>query len=322
MCPSKHPKMYGTRKVYCPDVKSTPQEKTIVTFSCSTCLEQFPTKEEMIEHSYANHPSNKLTFRCGNCEEGFESTDEVLQHMKDKHPTVVQFTSDGFYLYCPICKAGVNSKDEMAEHLRTHDTVNQIYEEPSEREVYELPVDGGDTEENCVFRCSECGVQMASKVEVVRHMHEAHAKRQLPREDNAESEGKILRLTDPVSGKGHTRVEKDDGKTYVFDDEETAKYIKLEEGGKKEYMSNLCMLGMRGLVTELGQRLMDESQLFRQRRQERELLVQNSAFLFFGLDDGASKKDVQDAYKKKARQLHPDKNGGTDEANTKFQRMK
>lgn len=72
-----HPKMYGTRKVYCPEVKNTPQERTIVTFSCSTCLEQFPTKEEMIEHSYANHPSNKLTFRCGNCEEGFESTDEV-----------------------------------------------------------------------------------------------------------------------------------------------------------------------------------------------------------------------------------------------------
>merc|ERR1719188_2712542 len=47
-----------------------------------------------------------------------------------------------------------------------------------------------------------------------------------------------------------------------------------------------------------------------------------SITFFFGLSLEASDKDVDNAYRKKARQMHPDKNGGTDEAKKRFQEMK
>merc|ERR1712061_338345 len=43
---------------------------------------------------------------------------------------------------------------------------------------------------------------------------------------------------------------------------------------------------------------------------------------FFGLAEDCSEKELDNAYRKFARSMHPDKNGGTEEAKEKFQQMK
>eukprot|EP00397_Hematodinium_sp_SG-2012_P005051 GEMP01005068.1.p1 GENE.GEMP01005068.1~~GEMP01005068.1.p1 ORF type:complete len:591 (+),score=156.68 GEMP01005068.1:143-1915(+) len=317
-----HPHMYGSRKVYCPEVKSVPQETTVVTFGCPKCSEVFTLKDDMLAHVEKEHGSNSiLTFRCAECQAPFSSRVDVLQHVEQEHPRAATRleTMSGALMSCPICKHPVNSRDEMSAHLRTHDSVTETLADTIEEEIFERVKE----EENVVFRCSVCGVHMASKLEVVRHMSEVHGSNGTDAQESTdEIKGKIVRQMDPVSGEARTIVERACGKTYTFDDAETIKYIKMDDDSKVDYMTGLCLLGMRGLVTELGQRLVDESKLFKQRKQERELLVQNTAYIFFGLTDGATAKDLQDAYKIKARLLHPDKNGGTEEAKAKFQRMK
>jgi curved DNA-binding protein CbpA len=79
---------------------------------------------------------------------------------------------------------------------------------------------------------------------------------------------------------------------------------------------------LRGLVHEVGQRLLNESQLYHARLAQLERLGENENYRFFGLDADATEKDLDNAYRKLARQWHPDKNGGTDEAKKRFQNMK
>merc|ERR1712194_648819 len=45
-------------------------------------------------------------------------------------------------------------------------------------------------------------------------------------------------------------------------------------------------------------------------------------YQYFGLEADASERDIDNAYRKLARKMHPDKNGGTEEAKKKFQDMK
>merc|ERR1719235_1715850 len=45
-------------------------------------------------------------------------------------------------------------------------------------------------------------------------------------------------------------------------------------------------------------------------------------YMYFGLSCDATEKDLDNAYRKLAKQMHPDKNGGTEEAKKKFQNMK
>merc|ERR1719356_1620277 len=45
-------------------------------------------------------------------------------------------------------------------------------------------------------------------------------------------------------------------------------------------------------------------------------------YIYFGLTADASDKDLDNAYRKLAKKMHPDKNGGTEEAKKRFQQMK
>merc|ERR1711939_1166243 len=79
---------------------------------------------------------------------------------------------------------------------------------------------------------------------------------------------------------------------------------------------------LRGLVHEVGQRLLVNSQLYHRRLEELKKLGDNLNYRYFGLEPGASEKDLDNAYRKMAKRMHPDKNGGTDEAKRRFQDMK
>merc|ERR1712032_179904 len=72
----------------------------------------------------------------------------------------------------------------------------------------------------------------------------------------------------------------------------------------------------------VGQRLVEGSKTYHDGLADLEKLYDQLNYLYFGLTSGSTEKDLDIAYRKLARKMHPDKNGGTEEAKRKFQNMK
>jgi len=89
-----------------------------------------------------------------------------------------------------------------------------------------------------------------------------------------------------------------------------------------EWMNGLACLDLRGLAHEVGQRLVEGSKTYHDGLADLEELQDQLNYLYFGLSFDASEKDLDNAYRKLAKKMHPDKNGGTEEAKRKFQHMK
>merc|ERR1719253_2067079 len=79
---------------------------------------------------------------------------------------------------------------------------------------------------------------------------------------------------------------------------------------------------MRGLVHEMGQRLLESSQIYQVRLNQWEQLSEKSNLAFFGLSDGCTDRELDVAYRQLSKKMHPDKNGGTEESKERFQDMK
>lgn len=79
---------------------------------------------------------------------------------------------------------------------------------------------------------------------------------------------------------------------------------------------------MRGLIHEVCQRLIEQSQVYHLRLKEYKKLKEQLGFSYFGLNKDATEKELEAAYRTLAKKMHPDKNGGTEDAKKKFQTMK
>lgn len=87
-----------------------------------------------------------------------------------------------------------------------------------------------------------------------------------------------------------------------------------------DYMTDVQV---RGLVHEFGQQLLRVSDKYHTRRENIETRGRDLNYSYFGLvREEATEKDLDVAYRKLARSMHPDKNGGTEEAKDRFQKMK
>jgi curved DNA-binding protein CbpA len=58
------------------------------------------------------------------------------------------------------------------------------------------------------------------------------------------------------------------------------------------------------------------------RLKELKLLKEQQGFAYFGLSADATEKELEGAYRTFAKKMHPDKNGGTEDAKRNFQTMK
>ena len=77
------------------------------------------------------------------------------------------------------------------------------------------------------------------------------------------------------------------------------------------FLDALDELALRALLQDLGKRLIRESSAYHEGMEKRKSVVLENAFAYFGLTaETASLADASAAYKKKARAMHPDKNGG------------
>lgn len=73
---------------------------------------------------------------------------------------------------------------------------------------------------------------------------------------------------------------------------------------------------------EVGRHLLVNAKTYQCRQAELEGFANKADYSFFGLSPEATDKDVDNAYRRLAKQMHPDKNGGTEEAKRRFQGMK
>eukprot|EP00929_Paragymnodinium_shiwhaense_P076500 TRINITY_DN39347_c0_g2_i1.p1 TRINITY_DN39347_c0_g2~~TRINITY_DN39347_c0_g2_i1.p1 ORF type:complete len:1038 (-),score=240.88 TRINITY_DN39347_c0_g2_i1:126-3239(-) len=134
----------------------------------------------------------------------------------------------------------------------------------------------------------------------------------------------IARKVDTDTGKfvAHTFVLNEDGSHEVYGDNTITSLVDASDRRAKDWTSKLSTHQLRGLVHEMGQRLVEQSQIYHARQKELERLKDLLNLKFFGLSEGATEKELDAAYKALAKKMHPDKNGGTEEAKQRFQHMK
>merc|ERR1712039_31153 len=90
----------------------------------------------------------------------------------------------------------------------------------------------------------------------------------------------------------------------------------------RDWCQELTDRELRALVHEVGQRLVTSSRVYEFQRSKLEKMANDSDYRYFGLTQDAEDKELDAAYRKKAKKMHPDKNGGTEEAKEAFQEMK
>jgi len=132
----------------------------------------------------------------------------------------------------------------------------------------------------------------------------------------------IVRAVDEQTGVARTIVRNEDGTKRIFGQSTVASLASSDMDKSKKWAEALTSHQLRGLVHEVGQRLLDGSRLYHSRLSDLEKAGERLNFMYFNLNPEASERDVDKAYRRMAQKMHPDKNGGTDDAKTKFQHMK
>jgi molecular chaperone DnaJ len=132
----------------------------------------------------------------------------------------------------------------------------------------------------------------------------------------------IVRQINPENGQARTIVVNDNGSHRVFGEHTIASLANSNKDETKTWVDLLTSHQLRGLVHEVGQRLLEASRLYHARHNQLEKMGEDLNYIYFGLTSDASDKDLEKAWRKLARQLHPDKNGGTEAAKKRFQQMK
>merc|ERR1711933_54148 len=98
--------------------------------------------------------------------------------------------------------------------------------------------------------------------------------------------------------------------------------LSSSQGEAHDWFQALSDYQLRGLVHELGQRLLEASSTYQARLKQYEGISEKADLQFFGLGDDATDRDLDVAYRQLSKKMHPDKNGGTEESKQRFQEMK
>jgi len=132
----------------------------------------------------------------------------------------------------------------------------------------------------------------------------------------------IVRHVDSETGKVRHIVRNEDGTIKAFGDSTVASLVDSCDGDARAWVGNLTDRELRALVHDVGQRLLSHSRLYEARQAALERLADRADCAYFGVAADAPDRDLDNAYRKMAKRMHPDKNGGTEEAKKRFQQMK
>lgn len=133
----------------------------------------------------------------------------------------------------------------------------------------------------------------------------------------------IVRQQDSQAPGGvRTIITQQDGKCCAFGEAIVASLLAQEEAKATAWVSSMDARSLRGLVNELSERFFDAQRHLSHCKAELEEKRRKRGLSLFNLPGDCTEKDLETAYRRLARSMHPDKNGGTEEAKEQFQIMR
>jgi hypothetical protein len=108
---------------------------------CQVCHKMFSTKEVMLAHVSAAHPSNEKAYKCQFCTESFKSPVASLVHARLRHNDAVRQN----WLQCPKCKKYFATKTAIHSH-----------------------------KSNACLACEHCNKLLKNRIDLGNHMEENH----------------------------------------------------------------------------------------------------------------------------------------------------
>lgn len=280
-----------------------------------------PTEDLRAETEEADFPMEVRTvvkLVCPDCGDAFLTLDDVKSHWFEAHAQTAQCESaevtqstaeDGcrriVRQICPDCAESFATVEEAQAHWL------QVHRHQHQRQQQEQQHDEQQREQQQSIE----DVPAAAP-----HMPEVE-RAQLVEADES-GQPLIVRRTDPETGAATTVVMDQDGATRSFGLETVKSMTLTDESEIASWIQAMKDHHVRGLVNEIRERLYESSGKLQTRREELDQLSKRLSYDYFGLSEGARGKDVDNAYRRLARSMHPDKNGGTTEAKQRFQAMK
>jgi len=111
------------------------------------------------------------------------------------------------------------------------------------------------------------------------------------------------------------------GRIKSIDDESISAFF--DEAIMRKWIASLRKCHLKGFDQEIRHRLSSIWTEYSEIKEKHDDYLENADYIFFGLDkDTATLKDLERAFHRLARLMHPDKNGGSEEAKRRFQEMK
>mmetsp|Transcript_29210 Transcript_29210/g.67240 ORF Transcript_29210/g.67240 Transcript_29210/m.67240 type:complete len:543 (-) Transcript_29210:15-1643(-) len=208
--------------------------------------------------------------------------------------TVTRLVKTTVLFKCPVCAKVLPSRDEAAAHC------------------LEAQAQAAPTTEAAEEAVSQPGVLRPLEGEAVAY--------------DARGLATIVRQQDPSTGRKRTIVRNEDGSHDVFGESTVASLMEEKETKATEWLNGLSNHQLFGLNHEIGQRLVESSKLYQDQKAQYDKYRVDQDYLYFGLTSDASDKDLDVAYRKLARQMHPDKQHHKgvplEQAKEQFQQMK
>eukprot|EP00931_Biecheleriopsis_adriatica_P110800 TRINITY_DN8512_c0_g1_i2.p1 TRINITY_DN8512_c0_g1~~TRINITY_DN8512_c0_g1_i2.p1 ORF type:complete len:576 (-),score=102.66 TRINITY_DN8512_c0_g1_i2:61-1728(-) len=132
----------------------------------------------------------------------------------------------------------------------------------------------------------------------------------------------ILRHVDVETGKTRHIVRNEDGSVRTYGQNTVDSLLNSKEEDSRKWLDSLTARDLRGIVHEMGRNLVQSSQQYQRHQEELSKFADDADYSFFGLTPDCTEKDLDNAYRRLAKRMHPDKNGGTEQAKQIFQTMK
>lgn len=254
---------------------------------------------------------------CPTCGDAFLTKDEAREHWLAKHaqpePPAVEVETIVRKI-CPTCGEAFATEEEGRQHwLEKHGpAAARAARQSASASAEEGANDGG---------CSGAALVDAAgdALPEGKDVQISVAKCKLIAKDDQTGEPTIVRHIE--GGQSRTIVMNKDGTQRIFGESTISSMSARDEADVEQWIAAMTDLQLRGLVHEFSERVVEGSQRYHKKRERVERLTESIGRHMFNLTDGASEKELDVAYRKLARSMHPDKNGGTEEAKERFQAM-
>ncbi|CAJ1329594.1 unnamed protein product [Effrenium voratum] len=210
---------------------------------------------------------------------------------------------------CPTC----NQKFWTAEEVRTHWLESHAKPTPN---ASNAPVEAGQGHKSEVHSSVPKQVDLESAAPTPETMKAKIV------EVDEHGQPVVVRQQEGAHGGIRTIVTLEDGACRAFGEAIVASLLAQEEQKVDSWISSMKDRSLRGLVNELSERFFEMQKLLAESKKQLEEKRRSRGLTLFNLQKDCTEKDLDAAYRRLARSMHPDKNGGTEEAKEQFQLMR